>query len=278
MPEIVLSRADQVRWAPGAPRRDVVPVLAYHGITPDASGLDVTPEQFARQMTELHRAGYRPIGLASFVRFLRGEPVTLPARPFLLTFDDARLSSWTGGDAVLRALGFNAVVFADAGRVEQRRAGYLDWSELDRLQRSGRWDIQLEAGTGKFLMRYGPSPSEVGPFYAYRGTGEILGGWRERVFGDISWGERQLAAHVRGYRPLAFSPPYGNYGQAGTNDPAIPRLLLRRLHQSFAVVFTQDRGSPAHRGAGTSAPVGRLLMTHDHGEQDLLSLVAPTHR
>ena len=54
----------------------------------------------------------------------------------------------------------------------------------------------------------------------------MLGGWRERVFSDITYGEEQLAAHVRGYRPLAFAPPYGNYGQAGTNDRRIPRHRL----------------------------------------------------
>ena len=59
-----------------------------------------------------------------------------------------------------------------------------------------------------------------------------------------------FAHHVEGYRPLAFAPPYGNYGQAGTNDPRIPRALLERLLLSFAVVFTQDRSGFAKAGDG----------------------------
>ena len=39
---------------------------------------------------------------------------------------------------------------------------------------------------------------------------------------DIEWGQETLADHIRDYRPLAFAPPYGNYGQDGTNDPRIP--------------------------------------------------------
>ena len=54
-----------------------MPVLLYHGIAPaddfadpaDAAyGLD--PEEFAKQMTLLHNAGYETITLDEFVRFV----------------------------------------------------------------------------------------------------------------------------------------------------------------------------------------------------------------
>ena len=116
--------------------------------------------------------------------------------------------------------------------------------------------MQLQSGTGHRRIRYGPAPGDVGPFYAYRGSEEVLGGWRERVFSDVTYGEDQLRHHVRGYRPLAFAPPYGNYGQAGTNDPRIPRLLLERLELSFAAVFTQDRDALRHAGRGATRSGG----------------------
>ena len=243
-PKIDLSASERAAWAPGEARRSEIPVLVYHGISRDG----VDPRTFARQMTLLHNAGYRTIALPALIAHLRGEPVALPARPFVLTFDDGRLDSWTGSDATLRRLGFNAALFVDAGRVDKGDPAYLHWSELDALQRSGRWEVQLEAGTGKHMMRWGPSPRDVGSFYTYRGTDEILGGWRERVFGDLSWGERQLRYRVHGYRPLAFAPAYGNYGQVGTNDPEIPRLLLARLLGAFPLVFVQDR-SPSRSAA-----------------------------
>ena len=56
-------------------------------------------------MALLRHAGYRTITLAAFVAHLHGEPVALPARPFLLTFDDGRLDSYTGSDATLLEFG-----------------------------------------------------------------------------------------------------------------------------------------------------------------------------
>ena len=227
-------------------------------------------------MVLLDHAGYETITLETFVRFVQGKHVSLPPRPLLLTFDGGRRASWTGTDAILRELGFNAVVFVDVGRVEQADPDYLTYEELSRLQTSDRWDVQLQSGSGNRQIQYGPSPDDVGPFYAYRGSEEVLGGWRERVFSDITYGEEQLAGHVRGYRPLAFAPPYGNYGQAGTNDRHIPRELLGRLLLSFEVVFTQDRSGFA--SPGSNNPLGRIEITRDVTEAELHALLEPARR
>jgi peptidoglycan/xylan/chitin deacetylase (PgdA/CDA1 family) len=235
---------------PLAPRRATVPVLVVRSTS-----------DLGDRIERLREAGYETIALPAFIRFLRGEPVSLPERPLLLTFDDGRADTRAEADPVLREAGFQAVLFVDVGRVEARRKGYLTWDEIGELERSGRWDIQLESGSGKFLMRWGPKRTDVGPFYAFRGTGEIVGGWRERTFGDLAWGEKQLKFRVPGYQPLAIAPPYGNYGQVATNDPEIPRLLFDRLHLAFPLIFTQDRTPFAQRGAGTSERVGRLELT-----------------
>jgi Polysaccharide deacetylase len=282
-PRVVLTGDDREVWAPAPPDRAVVPVLLYHGVAPVSSfskradaEMGIDPKDFARQMTLLAHAGYDTITLDEFVRFIKREQVGLPPRPLLLTFDGGRLDSWTGSDGILRELGFNAVLFVDVGRVAEEDPEYLTWRELNALQRSGRWDVQLQSGTGHHKIRYGSAPGEVGPFYAYRGSEEILGGWRERVFSDITWGEEQLAFRVRGYRPLAFAPPYGNYGQAGTNDPRIPRELLARLLQSFEVVYTQDRSGVASPPAAN--PLGRIEITRGLTERQLRALLPPAPR
>ena len=263
-PRVALSADDRELWVGGPPRRAAVPALVYRSPAPD---------DFARQMVLLDHAGYETITLEEFVRFVSREKVSLPPRPLLLTFDGGRLDSWTGTDAILRELGFNAVLFVDVGRVEQGDPRYLTWQELSRLESSGRWDVQLQSGTGHRLIRYGPSPTDVGPFYAYRGSEEVLGGWRERVFSDVTYGEEQLATHVDGYRPLAFAPPYGNYGQAGTNDRRIPRELLARLLLSFQVVFTQDRGGFA--APGSRNPLGRIEIARAMTDAQLHALLVP---
>ena len=224
-------------------------------------------------MTLLDHAGYQTITLEKLVRFVKGDEVSLPPRPLLLTFDRGHRDTWTGTDAILRELSYNAVLFVDVGRVEHADPDYLTWEDLSRLESSSRWDVQLQSGTGRRQIQYGSSPDDVGPFYAYRGSEEVLGGWRERVFSDITYGEEQLAAHVRGYRPLAFAPPYGNYGQAGTNDRRIPRELLARLLISFQLVFTQDRSGFA--SPGSANPLGRIEITRDVTEAELHTLLMP---
>lgn len=261
-PKVTLSAADRAVWAPGAAARDAVPVLVYR---------DVEPATFARHMTLLDHAGYDTVTLDQLARFVDGETVTLPPRPLLLTFDGGRLASFTRTDSILREHGFGAVLFVDVGPVEEGNAAYLTYDELDRLHAGGRWDVQLQSGTGHRRIRYGPGPDDVGAFYAYRGAEEVLGGWRERVFSDVTYGEDQLTHHVRGYRPLAFAPPYGNYGQAGTNDRRIPRLLLERLELSFPLVFTQDRDGFATPRARN--PLGRFEITRDTTEAELHELL-----
>jgi peptidoglycan/xylan/chitin deacetylase (PgdA/CDA1 family) len=257
-PRVELSAADREVWMPGPPVRDQVPVLLYR-----------RPERnaFARQMTLLRHAGYETITARQLVRFVRREPVSLPPRPLLLTLDGGHLTTWTETDGILRKLGLNAVLFIDIEPLESEDRAYLSWNELNRLQESGRWDIQLQSGTGHREIQYGPDPGDIGPFYAYRGESEVLGGWRERVFSDVTLGEDQLTYRIRGYRPIAFAPPYGNYGQLHTNDPRIPRELLARLLLSFDVVFTQDRSGFATPGAGN--PLGRIEV---QSEEDLSEL------
>ena len=260
--DVSLSAADRAAWAPGRALRDAVPVLVYR---------DVRARSFERQMRLFAHAGFRTISLGSLARFVAGEAVALPARPIVLTFDGARRDTRKATDAVLRELGFGAVLFADVGPIEEGDPDHLTWPELDRLQAGGRWDVQLQSGTGNRRIRYGPGPDDVGPFYAYRGTEEVLGGWRERVFSDVTYGEDQLTAHVHGYRPLAIAPPFGNYGQAGTNDRRIPRLLLERFLLSFPLIFVQDRSALARPGARN--PLGRFEVTRATTEADLRRLL-----
>jgi peptidoglycan/xylan/chitin deacetylase (PgdA/CDA1 family) len=265
-PEIVLTSEEKQVWAPLPPDRSAVPVLLYHGIGPESgfsneadAAFGVGFEDFAKQMTMIANAGYRTIDLETFVRFVQGRPVRLPPRPLLLTFDDARADSWTGADGILSELDFNAVMFVDVGRIDGGDSEYLRWDELEAVQSSERWELQLHSGEGHLQIQYGPGPDDFGPYYAYREEGEDLDDWRMRVRSDIEWGHETLADHIGSYEPLAFAPPYGSYGQDGTNDPRIPDELLGWLIGRYESVFTQDANARAHVGSGQ--PLGRIQVT-----------------
>ncbi len=262
LPAPRVSLSAEAAWTDVAPDGAVVPVLVYDGVGAD---------DFARQMTLLDRAGFETISLDELVRFVRRRPVDLPPHPLLLTFADARLDTWAGSDAILRKLGFEAVLFVEIGPIEKNDRDVLTWEELDHVRRSGRWDVQFGAGTGDRRFRFGPAPGDVGEFYAYRGSEEVLGGWRERVFSDLTYGEQQLAHHIEGYRPLAFAPPEGNYGQVATNDRHIPRELLARALLSFDIVFTQDRSGFAKPGSRN--PLGRIEVTPAVSDQALRAML-----
>jgi hypothetical protein len=114
-PQVELDADEKRAWKRLPPDRSAIPVLLYHGIGPESAfsndddafyGVDFAA--FAKQMTMIARAGYRTVGLQTFIDFVEGKPVELPRRPLLLTFDDARADSWTGADGILSKLGFDA--------------------------------------------------------------------------------------------------------------------------------------------------------------------------
>ena len=195
-PDVVLTTEEKQVWAPLPPDRSEVPVLLYHGIGTESDFSDaedasygVDFDDFAKQLTMIEHAGYQTIDLPTFLRFVRGDPVELPPRPLLLTFDDARADSWTGSDGILEKLGFNAVMFVDVGRVEDDNPEYLTWHELETLQSSGRWQLQLHSGHGHQQIQYGPGPNDYGAYYAYEQQHESFAAWRRRVRSDIDWGQ-----------------------------------------------------------------------------------------
>jgi peptidoglycan/xylan/chitin deacetylase (PgdA/CDA1 family) len=266
-PKVVLTPDELAVWTPLPPDRSAVPVLLYHGIGPPSdfanaadAGYGVDAYDFAKQMTMIKHAGYQTIGLQTFVDFVRGKRVTLPPRPLLLTFDDARGDSWTGSESILKKLHFTAVMFVDVGRVSACDPEYLTWDELRAMQHTGRWNNQLHAGpNGHTYIQYGSSTSQTGPYYAYKKPGEDFSQWQDRVRSDIEAGQKELAEQIPGYEPLAFSPPFGAYGQEGTNDERIPPDLLAWLTGRYEAVFTQDVNALAK--PGSSQPLGRIQVT-----------------
>ena len=265
-PTVTLTQEDKQVWAPG-PAPPGIPTLLYHGIGPRSDFADpadaeyaITPEDFAKQLALLKHAGYHTVTLEQFAGYVEGRSETLPSRPLLITFDDALDDSWVNGDAALEREGYTATMFADAYRVNSHAEGYLTWGELKTMAASGRWDIQLHSYLGHEYIHYGPGTQDYGAYYAYREEHESLDGWRKRTFGDITEGADKLHEELPGEQPLAFAPPYGNYGQDGTNDPQIPPELLSGLLDRYRIVFVQSKCmfSTPHE----QEPLGRLQLEH----------------
>jgi hypothetical protein len=243
----IASRA-QAASGPIHNYRGAVPVLCYHGIHDGADTssdpYSITRAEFARQMAMLSGDGFHAISMAQYARFAAGEVGGLPERPILITFDDGRLDSYRGADQILAGYGMRATMFVITANAASPKPGYLGWSQLRAMAVGGRWDLQEHAHAGHVLIPTGPGKGR-GPYYAnlvYRnGTREGFTAFKRRVTGDILTGRRLMASNVPGFEPLAFAPPYDNYGQLRTNYAPIPTWEIGWLERTFKVVFVQDR-------------------------------------
>lgn len=267
-PEVRLDRG----YAPVQVPRGTVPVLLYHGIEERGSSYSIARDEFARQMEMLDRAGFRTIGIDTYTRWLHGKRVRLPRRPLLLTFDDGRLDSFRGADAVLQQHGFRAVMFAIAGHAKEEGSFYSTWDELRAMARSGRWDVQLHAARGHTQVPL-DGRGRSGPFYANRiwqaGKLESFAAARDRIIGDLTDAELEFRRYLPGFRRFAFAVPFGDFGQLRTNDGRIPRMLRPWMAHEFGVTFVQAADAPFSRPGGATEIVRRFEVTRSTSTDDL---------
>ncbi len=129
-----------------------VPILMYHlvdqipsrSIEPSTYGwrleigLTTLPNAFDAQMALLTRIHATSISLQHLADgLLYGLP--LPPHPFVITFDDGRLSQWRNAVPVLRADGFTAVFFPCTGLIGGKVGPqtYMTAYEIQNLAASG---------------------------------------------------------------------------------------------------------------------------------------------
>lgn len=246
--------------------RDVgIPVLVFHQICAEACAptdtYGITQAELTRTMSSIKRAGYETISLAAFARAHAGDAAGLPKRPILVTFDDGRLDAYRGADPVLRELGMQATMFVITSEAVRNPRFSMQWPEIRQAAASGRWSIQLHAHAGHVQIKVGVDAQRApmfGAFYGWRewrdstsltedGAGlESFAEWKERAEQDIDTGDAQLASELGPalYSSLSFAVPFNDYGQNGSNDPAIKIELRAFLDARFAVWFTQPSADP----------------------------------
>lgn len=260
-PENVLSEGERQKFKPLADYVGAIPVLVYHGINDHDDGYSVSQQRFAAQMQMLKVAGFHTVSIAQYARFQDGDLTGLPSRPILLTFDDGRLDSFRGADKVLAEYGFRATMFVITGAILDRNPVYLSWTELHRMIRSGRWDVQPQAYRGHIRVAV-DARGDQRPFYAarryLRSTGEeSFALYQQRVAGDLF----TLAAQFReqGIPVYSIAVPYGDYGQLdAVNDSRIVPFVLPLMRSQFGSVFVQDdRNEPPYTTSSDGGPQKR---------------------
>ncbi len=127
-----------------------VPVLMYHNIeTTSRDFYTVSTDNFRAQMRALKAYGYTTVSYQDVLDYRAGVK-TPPAKPILLTFDDAYESLLTIVLPIISdpSIDFRITSFVNTAdvRPEDVEGGYptdpLSWSQLRTLDASGRVDIQ----------------------------------------------------------------------------------------------------------------------------------------
>lgn len=126
---------------PGEPV--AVPILMYHHLKTLAPGASetlrtwtVSPEQFAAQLDYLQTRGFHTITFKQLVDFFdHGAP--LPAKPIILTFDDAWIDAYTVAFPELYKRGMVGVFFVPTNYVDAGGELFVNWDQVLEMDRAG---------------------------------------------------------------------------------------------------------------------------------------------
>jgi peptidoglycan/xylan/chitin deacetylase (PgdA/CDA1 family) len=183
-------------WSPSgvyAHGYQLVPVLVYHNLAPQARGrLVMAVDTFERHMRYLKSRGYRVVTLEDLVQHTTlGRQ--LPLKSVVITFDDGYKSFLQYAYPVLTRLHFPATLFVYTDYVGSG-ANALDWDELKRLADQGV-GIAAHSKTHSDLRR---RPGEASDEYGRR--------MREELAEPLALFQRRI-----GRTPHLLAYPYGAY-------------------------------------------------------------------
>lgn len=137
---------------------NAIPILLYHRI--DHSGLSTatTPEEFIQHLQWLHERGWRTLSADAFTALLRNRK-PLPARSFVITFDDGYESLASAAFPILQQFGYSAICFLSTRQIRNQRSLveegpggrdgklFLGWNQVRALQSCGVIDFQSHTHT-----------------------------------------------------------------------------------------------------------------------------------
>ena len=233
--------------APAArPFPSAVVSITYHAVSDTNPAFTaVTPALLSEHLAALKAAGFHTITLRDVERLVAGQPVRLPAKPLLLTFDDGVASDWTLVDPLLKAYHFTALAFIVTGRVVPpgRPSYYLSTRQIQQMAATGRWDLGCH--TDK-LHYYAPVPGGTAPALTNRilvhGKEETVAQWRARVSADLARCQAFFRRLV-GHPATAFAYPFGGPSSGG-NIPSVAAIMPQLFRQAGLDWAFYDGGVP----------------------------------
>ncbi len=264
-----------------------VPVLLYHGVIDDPDWqpdrVNISLDDFRDQMFALKRAGYQTITLTQFSSFMKGEG-NLPAKPIIITFDDARKDSFYPVDPILRTLDYSAVMFVITGRSigegnEKNVFFHLSEDELRKMAASGRWEIDSHTQNGHDYEKIDAGGTK-GHFLTDKlwldsaSRLETEEEYKNRIREDIL-GSKVDIEKTLGVSALAFAYPFGDYGQGTQNFPGSGNILISEVNSLFPLSFRQagNQEFPGNYPGKDFRLIKRINVSSDMSNDQLLALL-----
>jgi peptidoglycan/xylan/chitin deacetylase (PgdA/CDA1 family) len=202
----------------------LVPVLTYHDIGPQAKGrLVIGIKSFEEQMRYLKDQGYRVISLSEFHEFLSLRR-QVPRRAVVITFDDGYKSFMQYAYPLLRQLGFTATLFVYTDYVGAGRNA-LSWDDLAKLAAEG-FQVEGHSKTHSDLRR---RPGESEADHARRLRAEMEG--PQKLFEQRMGKPARFLAYPYGAADEGVVQRTREYGFVGG------LTVFREGNASFAPVF-----------------------------------------
>ena len=276
-----------------------IPVLTYHRIVQNPNDTENVPlATFRDQMSTLKKAGWQAVSLEDFEAYIEGKK-ELPARSFLMTFDDGAKESFYPADPILQAFDYHAAIYVIAASSQiPESTYYLSPQELQWILKTGRWSIGSHSNDGHRPYAVDTEGTK-GVFFADRiwmkdeGRLETPDDFTARVHADLTKAKETLESTYK--VPVdTFAFPLGNEtGQEGANNfpqgasiteaqaHSIYRFgLLQTNNQQFTVNFpttnmasSTDISSATRNMLATNFLVRRIHVDHDWDGARLLSIL-----
>lgn len=257
-----------------------VPTLLYHGLGehPRTSAMPVG--RFDSQMRALSRKGYTALTVRE-LRSMLDREMPLPAKPILITFDDARLDSFRLGDPVLERYGLKATMFVPTGRILDDHPFFADWKTIASYAGSGRWDLQSHGHHAHDLIVVSGT-GEKGSFLVNRqwlgeeGRLETEDEYLARLEADHRESRSEIERHVSASEVVGYAFPMSEAGQESAgNEPRARERNREVLARHFRFGLVQDhRGFTALRPSEPTLFIRRLAVPRSWGGSELVHHLA----
>jgi len=231
---------------PGAVPPRTVPVLLYHSVSAEPTGLmqryTLSPSTFRQQMAWIADNGFDTITVSDYASALRGDK-PWPRRPLVVTFDDGYADFLAEAAPVLAELDIVSTIYVTTRPIGRTRRGtmsgqaMLTWSELRELPALG---------------------VEIGSHSHDHAQLDLLAG--DRLVHQVGTCKRALEDHLQ-LRVASFAYPHG-YNSAAT----------RRAVRSADYTSACGVGNALSHPRDDLWSISRIMLEHDHGV-DLLRRV-----